>query len=547
MSLESPIRGVQAPSTFEELPRAQVIATMAALMLTLLLAALDQMIVGTAMPRIIAELQGFERYAWVATAYMVASTAVVPIVGKLSDLYGRRLFLIGGVLSFLVASVLCGASANMVQLILFRGFQGLGAGVMMAMTFTVVGDLFPPARRGRVQGLFGSVWGLASVIGPPVGGLLTDRASWRWVFYVNVPLGLVALAALLFLFPKIVPALQRRQIDYLGAITLLCWVVPLLLALSWGGVQYPWTSAPIVGLLIVTVLGLSAFVYAERRAAEPILPPNLLKNRTVVVTLTMSALMGVGMFSVILFTPLWVQGVIGASATESGTVLLPMTIGIVVANLLSGQIMSRTGRYKLLALGGFVMIVAGAALLTTMDALTSYSTVVMYMIVVGVGLGTEMPILAVVVQSSVPRTMLGVASSSLQFFRSIGATLGIAVLGSVLVGRFSALFLSTLPADLVAAISPGKLATLGNPQTLLNPESGASLRDAVAQAGGNTGGADVILGAIRQALAVSLHDVYAATAAVVLIGLLVTFFLPEIPLEQGSQAERPPDSTFEAA
>ncbi len=231
MSLESPIRGVQAPSTFEELPRAQVIATMAALMLTLLLAALDQMIVGTAMPRIIAELQGFERYAWVATAYMVASTAVVPIVGKLSDLYGRRLFLIGGVLSFLVASVLCGASANMVQLILFRGFQGLGAGVMMAMTFTVVGDLFPPARRGRVQGLFGSVWGLASVIGPPVGGLLTDRASWRWVFYVNVPLGLVALAALLFLFPKIVPALQRRQIDYLGAITLLCWVVPLLLAL----------------------------------------------------------------------------------------------------------------------------------------------------------------------------------------------------------------------------------------------------------------------------------------------------------------------------
>ncbi len=291
--------------------------------------------------------------------------------------------------------------------------------------------------------------------------------------------------------------------------------------------QYPWTSAPIVGLLIVTVLGLSAFVYAERRAAEPILPPNLLRNRTVVVTLTMSALMGVGMFSVILFTPLWVQGVIGASATESGTVLLPMTIGIVVANLLSGQIMSRTGRYKLLALGGFVMIVAGAALLTTMDALTSYSTVVMYMIVVG--------------------AMLGVASSSLQFFRSIGATLGIAVLGSVLVGRFSALFLSTLPADLVAAISPGKLATLGNPQTLLNPESGASLRDAVAQAGGNAGGADVILGAIRQALAVSLHDVYAATAAVVLIGLLVTFFLPEIPLEQGSKAERPPDSTFEAA
>src|SRR5689334_8621077 len=233
VSVESPVRGAPAPATFEELPRAKVIATMAALMLTLLLAALDQMIVGTAMPRIIAELQGFERYAWVATAYMVASTAVVPIVGKLSDLYGRRLFLIGGVVSFLVASVLCGASANMVQLILFRGFQGLGAGIMMAMCFTVVGDLFPPAKRGRIQGVFSGVWGLASVIGPPVGGILTDQFSWRWVFYVNVPLGLVALAVLIFVFPKIAPAAQRRRIDYLGAVTLLCWVVPLLLALSW--------------------------------------------------------------------------------------------------------------------------------------------------------------------------------------------------------------------------------------------------------------------------------------------------------------------------
>jgi EmrB/QacA subfamily drug resistance transporter len=477
---------------------------------------------------------------------MVASTAVVPIVGKLSDLYGRRLFLIGGVVTFLIASVLCGASVNMVQLIMFRGLQGLGAGVMMAMCFTVVGDLFPPARRGRIQGVLGSVWGLASVIGPPVGGLLTDRFSWRWVFYVNVPLGLVALAALVFLFPKIAPVLERRQIDRLGAVTLLCWVVPLLLALSWAGVQYPWMSAPVIGLLVVAALGLGAFVFAERRAAEPILPPSLLNNRTMVVILTMSALMGVGMFSVILYTPLWVQGVIGASATDSGTVLLPMTLGIVVANLISGQIMSHTGKYRLLALGGFVLIMAGTTLLATMDAQTTYLTVMMYMVVVGVGLGTEMPILAVVVQSSVPRTMLGVASSALQFFRSIGATLGVAVMGSVLVGRFSAPFMNALPADLVAAIPADQLAALGNPQALLNPDSGASLRDAVAQAGASAASADVILAAIRQALAVSLHDVYAVTAGVVLLGLLVTFFLPEIPLEQGNAGSHSKVPAFES-
>jgi MFS family permease len=356
---------------------------------------------------------------------------------------------------------------------------------------------------------------------------------------------LVALAALVFLFPKIAPASQRRQIDYLGAGTLLCWVVPLLLALSWAGVQYPWMSAPIIGLLIVTVCGLAAFVYAERRAPEPILPPGLFANRPILVAVTMSALLGAGMFSVILFTPLWVQGVIGASATESGTVLLPMTIGIVVANLLSGQVMSKTGRYKFLAIGGFAMIVAGIALLATMSAETSYTTVVLNMVVVGVGLGAVMPILAVVVQSSVPRSMLGVASSTQQFFRAIGATLGIAVLGSVLVSRFTAQFMSGLPSDLVASISPERLAALGNPQSLLNPDSGASLRDAVAQAGADPAGAEIVMTAIRQALAVSLHDVYAVAAVVVLIGLIVTFFLPEISLEQGGHAERPP--AFEAA
>ena len=547
MSVEKAATAAPAPTAFTELPRATVIGTVAALMLTLLLAALDQTIVGTAMPRIIADLRGFERYAWVATSYMVASTAVVPIVGKLSDLYGRRPFVIGGVVIFMAASVLCGASADMLQLVLFRGLQGVGAGVMMAMCFTVVGDLFPPARRGRVQGLFGSVWGLASVVGPPVGGYLTDNFSWRWVFYVNIPLGFVALGTLLVLFPKIAPPARKISIDFLGAITLLVWVVPLLVALSWGGIQYPWKSVPIVGLGIVVVIGLAAFVYAERRAAEPILPPSLFHNRTVVTTLVMGGLMGAGMFSVILFSPLWVQGVMGASATESGTVLVPMTIGIVSANIISGQIMSRTGRYKALALFGYALIVGGMALLATMDVQTSYGAMSAYMVVVGFGLGTLMPILTVVVQTSVPRTMLGVASGSQQFFRSIGATLGVAMLGSVLVNRFGGYFIQLLPPDLATAIPADRLATLGNPQSLLNPETGASLRDAVAQSGLGASAADTVMATIRQALGVSLHEVFILTTIVVLVGLVVTVFLPEVPLEQGAGTGHKPAPAFEAA
>ena len=440
-------------------------------------------------------------------------------------------------LIFLAASVLCGASADMLQLVIFRGFQGLGGGVMMAMCFTVVGDLFPPAKRGRVQGLFSSVWGFASIVGPPVGGYLTDQLSWRWVFYVNIPLGLIALAVLVFLFPKLAPVAHRRSIDYLGAGTLVLWVVPLLLALSWGGVQYPWTSPPILGMLTVTVVGLWGFVWAERRAAEPILPPSLFHNRAVLVTLAMGTIMGAGMFGVILFIPLWVQGVVGATATESGTILVPMTIGIITANVVAGNLISHTGRYKLPAICGFAVIVAGMVLLTTMDATTPYLWVAVYTTVVGLGLGTLMPILAVVAQSSVPRTMLGVASAAVQFFRSIGATLGIAVMGSLLVNRFAAAFRAALPSEIAASLPPERLASLGNPQALLNPETGATLRDAVAQAGAGASASDVLLEAIRQALALSLHDVFLLGATVVVVGFVLTFLLPEIPLEQAEHGK----------
>ncbi len=293
----------------------------------MLLAALDQTIVGTAMPRVVAELGGLEHYAWPFTAYMVASTTTVPIAGKLSDLYGRKWLLLGGAFGFVLASALCGLSQDMGQLIAFRALQGLGAGVMQAIVFIVIGDLFPPAQRGRLQGLFAGVFGLAALIGPPLGGYLTDALSWRWIFYVNLPLGLVALLVVLRFFPHIVPKREHGGVDYLGAVTLVCGVVPLLLALSWGGRDYPWTSAPVLGLLALAVGMLAAFVVVELRAREPIIPPSLFEQRSIALAITASFMLSVGMFGTILFFPLFVQTVLGASATTSGRVFLPMMGG----------------------------------------------------------------------------------------------------------------------------------------------------------------------------------------------------------------------------
>jgi EmrB/QacA subfamily drug resistance transporter len=540
--------GRSEAASFDELPRARVFATMAGALLTLLLAALDQTIVGTAMPRIIAELQGFERYAWVATAYMVASTAVVPIVGKLSDLYGRRPFFLGGVVAFLAASALCGASADMTQLIVFRGLQGIGAGMIMAMTLTVIGDLFPPAQRGRIQGLFAAVWGVSSVIGPPIGGYLTDSLSWRWVFYVNLPVGLIALAVLFLTFPTIAANRTNRSIDCAGAATLLLWVIPLLLALSWGGTTYAWGSPQVLGMLGLAVVGVAAFLLAELRAAEPILPLTLFRHRAVVIPILMAMTMSAGMFGAILFMPLFVQAVIGASATESGAVLVPMTVGLVVASVASGQVVSRIGRYRLISIMGFAITTIGMLLLTRLSAGSGYVEVMLAVLVIGAGLGTVMPIVSVAVQNAVPRAMLGVATAASTFFRSISGTLSAAIFGSLLVNRFNPAFHEALPSNVAAAIPPEELAVVGNPQALLNPETGAALHDIAARSGaGAQVVSEALLAAIRQALAVSLHDVFMVAALVVGVGLVIALFLPELPLRGAGGSAGPREAARNGA
>ncbi|MCC6174128.1 MAG: MFS transporter [Chloroflexi bacterium] len=538
---ETPSAGPSAaPAAYHELPRRQLFLTVAGLMLGLLLSALDQTIVGTAMPRIIAELHGFDHYAWVTTAYLLTSTTAVPIVGKLSDLYGRKLFLVGGAAFFVLTSALCGLSQDMTQLIVFRGLQGIGGGVLTAMVFTVISAIFPPAQRGRIQGIFSAIFGFASIVGPLLGGYLTDHLSWRWVFYVNLPVGAAALTVLWTSFPDIRPAQTRRPIDYFGAAALIACVVPLLLALSSGGATYPWSSPEIIGLFALSAIMLVAFIFVERRAEEPIIPLSLFKNQIVSVATISLALMALGMFGTILFIPLFIQGVIGTSATESGTVMMPMMMTMIVASIVGGQIISRTGRYKLVGLFGLAVTAFGMFLLSRMGPDTTYTTVVLYMMVVGLGLGPTMPVFTLAAQNAVDFSQLGVATSLTQFSRSIGGTLGAAVFGTLLTNSFGPALHAALPAQVVSAIPAQQLASLQNPQVLLNPELSQALQNSL---GGQV--YQALFGAIRIALADSLGTMFLTGAAIMVVGVVLVIFLKEIPLKRSYGTKAGPDGLTE--
>lgn len=508
--------------------------TVAGLVLSLLLAALDQTIVGTAMPRVVAELRGFEHYAWVTTAYLVTSTTVVPIVGRLSDLYGRRRFLLGGVAFFLLASMLCGLAQDMTQLIVFRGLQGIGGGILTATIFAAISTLFPPAQRARFQGAFGAVFGLASIVGPLIGGYLTDSLSWRWVFYVNLPVGLIALAVLWLYFRDHGERRPHKGIDYLGSLTLVLTVVPLLLALSWGGRQYAWLSPQILGLLAFSAVMLAAFLWAEGRSPEPILPLSLFRNDIVAVCALGIAIIGVGMFGTILFIPLFIQAVMGASATQSGTALMPMMLGMIASSMLGGQIIARTGRYKLLAVGGLALSTLGMLLLAGMGPDTDSFTIARNMVVVGVGMGPTMPVFTLATQSAVRLDQLGIATSVSQFSRSIGGTVGSAMFGGLLAARFGPALREAMPPAMIAGLSPGQVAQIENPQALLNPEAASVLQAGFAQLGPQGQQVyETFMAASRIALASTLREVFLAGAVIVGLGAVVVACLREVPLRGG--------------
>ena len=399
-------------------------------MVTLLLAALDQTIVSTALPRIVSDLGGLSSYSWVFTAYLLATTVTVPLYGKLGDRYGRRPLFLVSIAIFLVGSALCGLAQNMTELVAFRAVQGLGAGGLFPLTLATVGELIPPRDRGRYQGLIGAVFAAASIIGPAVGGFIVDNASWRWVFYVNLPVGGLALVVILLTMPKVATR-REHSIDWLGAAVLAGGTATLLLGLVWGGRQYPWSSGHVLGAIATSAVLLALFGLIERRVREPILPFELLRNPTVSASVACMTLVGMAMFGTIAFVPLFVQGVIGTSATSSGVVLTPLMLGAVGMSMVSGQWVSRTGRYRPNAIVGPIFLGAGMLLLWRMGPGTTSGEAARNMVVAGIGLGLMMQVFILSVQNSVPVRSIGIATALTQFGRSIGATLGVTLMGTI--------------------------------------------------------------------------------------------------------------------
>lgn len=517
--------------------RQRLVLVIIGVLLGMLLSSLDQTIVGTALPRIVAELGGLDHYAWVVTAYLLASTVTIPIYGKLSDIYGRRPFFIIGMVIFLAGSALAGTSQNMTELIIYRGIQGLGAGGMMPIAMAIIGDVFPPAERGKWQGLIVAVFGLSSIVGPTLGGWITDNWGWRWVFYVNMPVGVIAILTAGLVLPGIV---RRRQhtIDYLGAITLIAWSVPLLLAFSWAGTQYAWGSWQITGLFIFSAVMLVVFFWIETRAAEPIITPRLFKNSIFLVSVIAMFLVSAGMFGAILYLPLFIQGVLGDSATNSGVVLTPMMLGFMFSSIVGGQILSRTGRYKILAICGFIVAAVGMFLLSRMVATTSEGEVVRNMIVTGLGIGVMMSLFTIVVQNAFPFRLLGEVTAGLTFFRSIGSTLGVAVMGTIVTNGFQTGFQNNLPETLKRVVPPAGLAQLQNPQILLAPDAVAAIQHRFAAFGPQ--GAVLfqqLIHTMRISLSSAITDTFFLGFIVMVLGLFSVLFLREIPLRKSNSAQ----------
>lgn len=461
-------------------------AVLAGLMLTLFLEALDQTIVGTALPRIIETFQGLDRYSWVVTAYILGSMTMIPIVGKLSDQFGRKWFLLSGTLLFLLGSTLAGASQSMNQLILFRGMQGLGAGIGMALIATVMADLFPPAERAKWGGLFGAVYGISSLLGPTFGGWLTEHGPllggvvaeatrWRWVFYINLPVGLVALIALLIFLPANSSAptsawaglASFRQIDIVGAILCAAGTICLILGLTWGGAQNAaWLSAPVLGMLAAGLVLLALFLFAERSASEPILPLDLFRNPIFSVGALLTLLQSMVLLGLALYLPLFFQGVMAVSPTSAGLIMTPFSLSMVAGAVLSGMAISRLKRYRAIAAIAALLMCVGAFLITCLTAASGIPIAIVYMVLTGVGIGAFFSLPTVAVQNALPASQLGVGTAAVRYLGQVGATLGIAIVGIAVTSGVSGELMSHLPTNqadklaLTGALQHGFVAVL---------------------------------------------------------------------------------------
>ncbi len=416
----------------------------AALMLVLFLASLDQTIVGTALPTIVGDLGGLAHLSWVVTAYLLTSTVSTPIYGKLGDLFGRKRMLQAAIVIFLIGSALCGVAQDMVQLIVFRGIQGLGAGGLFVLTISAIADVVPARERGKYQGLFGGMFGLSTIIGPLLGGFFVEHLSWRWIFYINIPTGLVAFAIIGVAFHAHT-ATRKPIIDYAGAVTLATALTATVLFTSLGGTTYPWDSALVLGLIALAVVSTLAFLFVETRAAEPILPLALFQNRNFAVTSGAGFIVGLSMFGAITFLPLYLQVVQGQAPTQSGLMLIPMMLGLLTMSIIAGRVISKTGRYRFFPIFGTAMMTLGLYLLSWLDVDTPAWVAAADMVVMGIGLGCVMQVLVLVVQNSVDFKYLGVSTAASTLFRAIGGSIGLAIFGNIFATGLTAQIASRLP------------------------------------------------------------------------------------------------------
>jgi EmrB/QacA subfamily drug resistance transporter len=515
-------------------------------LMSLFVAATNQTTVTTALPSIIGDLGGLNLFSWVFTAFMLTSTVTMPLAGKLSDIFGRKPFFLAGISILLVSSLAASTSGSIEQLIFWRAIQGFGSGMMMGNAFAIIGDMFPPAERGKYQGLFSASFGIASITGPLVGGLLTDLISWRAIFYINLPPGLIAFGLLYRFYPLKPPTGQRRPVDYAGAALLVAATVPLLLALVWGGNEFAWTSFEILSLLAFSGVSVIALVWNETRVEEPIIPLPLFKRRFFAVATALSLVSGMGLFGAVNYMPTFVQGVMGTSAANSAFVTSPMMLGMVAASTFSGILASRTGKFRMLIISGSIGIAGGMFWLSLLDIGSSVFAAAGAMIVIGIGIGASMPIVNLLVQNNVSHSMLGVVSSSNQFFRQIGGTLGTAVFGTIVANQLRSNLDRQLSEELVRSTPPDLLTTLEEPRTLLNPESLDKLREGYASLGAAGDGLyDAAILAMRVSLADALSLVFLVGFVCTSIGFFVSLFIPESPALRSSWDE--PDEAAQQA
>lgn len=497
-------------------------------MVGILLASLDSNIVSTAMPKIIGSLNGTALYTWPVTAYLLAMTISMPLFGKMSDVYGYKPVYLFGISIFLTGSVLCGISGNMMEFILFRGFQGIGGAILISNTMAIIGILFPPADRAKYGSFLTAASGIASLVGPVLGGLITDKLSWRWVFFVNIPLGIIALAIIIAAFPSYRASDEHKKIDYPGASLMIISLIPMLLAFTWGGGTYPWRSVQIIGMLLFSVIMLIVFGVIESKAQDPIIPMALFKNSIFNLSAVEMFLFNGVMIAIVTFIPLFLQNVKGSSASKSGAIITPMMVSLMAGVMISGFLISKTCKYKLLSIAGFLIMGSGTAMLLFLRVNSANSFVLFSMIITGLGIGVAMAVFNVTAQNVFPNSQMGIVTSSIQFFRMMGQTITSSVLGTILSNSLrkgiKGLDVSRFPMNTARQLKDANIIT--------DSAAGNALKSSIPN--NLSSDFEAIMLQIKQILLNSIHQLFIICTFIMLAALIIAFFMKEVPMSRKS-------------